>query len=465
MSHATKDHKRQEDEITVLSSIYNEDEFSCTRSEQIKRCTFNIFPKLHKKLQVNFINEGINAIDKIFVDHLPPIRLHIQLPDTYPSQKSPNFCLSITWLTPWEISFLCQKLDEMWEENQGSEILFLWLLFLQNNLFNFLGIQDFLDVSFMHLIRTAPGDRITFNLTRLSDPRAINGALCLDLKKLLISYDREQHRKQFENNFYTCHICCEEHRGSHCIELKNCGHVYCRSCMKEYVHIKINEHIKIISCPTLDCSFEMNDNDIKTLCSASLFSQYEKYMLQKTLDTMDDIIYCPRNSCQYPIIRSPSDIAPICPTCSYCFCIYCCKAYHGAEPCEIASDDVKKLINDYRNSSDKKKKLLEKKYGRRQIKLVQETLTTEYLRDNAKSCPKCHSHISKIEGCNKMDCKHCQSCFCWLCGQQITSINRYDHFTNTNSECFQRLFEGIDDEDYNNLDLMENIIWFEPNFD
>lgn len=325
MSHATKDHKRQEDEITVLSSIYNEDEFSCTRSEQIKRCTFNIFPKLHKKLQVNFINEGINAIDKIFVDHLPPIRLHIQLPDTYPSQKSPNFCLSITWLTPWEISFLCQKLDEMWEENQGSEILFLWLLFLQNNLFNFLGIQDFLDVSFMHLIRTAPGDRITFNLTRLSDPRAINGALCLDLKKLLISYDREQHRKQFENNFYTCHICCEEHRGSHCIELKNCGHVYCRSCMKEYVHIKINEHIKIISCPTLDCSFEMNDNDIKTLCSASLFSQYEKYMLQKTLDTMDDIIYCPRNSCQYPIIRSPSDIAPICPTCSYCFCIYCCK--------------------------------------------------------------------------------------------------------------------------------------------
>lgn len=179
---------------------------------------------------------------------------------------------------------------------------------------------------------------------------------------------------------------------------------------------------------------------------------------------MDDIIYCPRNSCQYPIIRSPNDTAPICPICNYCFCIYCCKSYHGAASCEIASDDVKKLINDYRNSDDKKKKFLEKKYGRRQIKLVEETLTTEYLRDNAKTCPKCHSHISKVEGCNKMDCKHCQSCFCWLCGQQITSINGYDHFTNVNSQCFQRLFEGIDDEDYNNLELVENIIWFEPNF-
>lgn len=54
--------------------------------------------------------------------------------------------------------------------------------------------------------------------------------------------------------------------------------------------------------------------------------------------------------------------------------------YHGAAPCEIASDDVKELINDYKNSDDKKKKLLEKKYGRRQMKLVEETLTTDYLR-------------------------------------------------------------------------------------
>ncbi|CAL1688598.1 unnamed protein product [Lasius platythorax] len=442
MSHAIiRDRKRQEEEMTVLSSIYDENEFSCTRSEQIK-CTVNIFPKFHKKLEVNFTNccsssaisDAIVPCGKIFVEHLPPIRLHIQLPDTYPSQKPPNFCLSVTWLTPWEISFVCQKLDEIWEENQGSEILFLWLDFLQNNLFNFLGIQDSLDASFMHIIRTTPGDHITFRLTHLSDPRAVNGALRLDLKKLLILYDREQHRKQFDNNFYTCHICFEEYRGLHCIELKNCRHIYCKSCMEEYIRIKVNEHIKIILCPTLDCSFEINDNDIKTL-SPSLFS------------------------------RNPNDTAPICPNCNYCFCIYCYKFYHGAAPCEIASDDVKELINDYKNSDDKKKKLLEKKYGRRQMKLVEETLTTDYLRDNAKSCPKCHSLISKIEGCNKITCKHCQSCFCWLCSQQITLINGYGHFTNANSPCFGRLFEGVEDENYNNFDIMENIIWFEPNFD
>ncbi|KAM0727733.1 E3 ubiquitin-protein ligase RNF14 [Formica fusca] len=472
MSHAvTSDRIRQEDEMTALSSIYSENEFSCTRNEQIK-CTINIFLKLNRKLEVNFTNccssnaisDSIVSCDKIFVGHLPPVRLYTQLPNMYPSRKPPNFCLSVIWLTPWEISFVCQKLDEIWEENQGSEILFLWLDFLQNDLFNFLGIQDSLDVSFMHIIRTTPGDRITFHLARLADRRAVNGALSLDIKKLLISYDREQHKKQFDNNFYTCYICFEEYRGLHCIELKNCGHVYCKDCIEEHIRIKINEHIKIISCPTLDCSFEINDNDIKTLCP-SLFSRYEELLLRVTLNTMDDVIYCPRISCQNPMIKDPSDTAPICPICNYCFCIYCYKLYHGAAPCEIASDDIKKLINDYKNSDDKKRKLLERKYGRRQIQLVEETLTTEYLQDNTRSCPKCHSLISKIEGCNKMTCKHCQSCFCWLCGQQITLMNGYGHFTSANSPCFGLLFEGVEGDGYDNFEIMENVIWFEVNFD
>ncbi|XP_070165554.1 E3 ubiquitin-protein ligase RNF14-like isoform X3 [Polyergus mexicanus] len=396
----TSDRIRQEDEMTALSSIYSENEFSCTRNEQIK-CTVNIILKLNRKLEVNFTNccssnaisDSIVSSDKIFVEHLPPVRLYTQLPNIYPSRKPPNFCLSVIWLTPWEISFVCQKLDEIWEENQGSEILFLWLDFLQNDLFNFL-----------------------------------------------------------------------EYRGLHCIELKNCGHVYCKDCIEEHIRIKINEHVKIIPCPTLDCSFEINDNDIKTLCP-SLFSRYEELLLRITLNTMDDVIYCPRISCQNPMIKDPSDTAPICPVCNYCFCIYCYKLYHGAAPCEIASDDIKKLINDYKNSDDKKKKLLERKYGRRQIQLVEETLTTEYLQDNTKSCPKCHSLISKIEGCNKMTCKHCQSRFCWLCGQQITLMNGYGHFTSANSPCFGRLFEGVEDYDYDNFEIMENVIWFEVNFD
>lgn len=213
-------------------------------------------------------------------------------------------------------------------------------------------------------------------------------------------------------------------------------------------------------CPTLGCNSKINVNDIKILCP-SIFPRYEELMVQVALNTMDDVIYCPRISCQYPVIKDPNDTAPICPNCNYCFCVYCLKIYHGTAPCEMTSDDIKVLVNEYKNSDDKKKRLLEKKYGRRQMQIVEKHLTTEYLNDNAKTCPKCHTLISKIDGCNKMTCQHCQACFCWLCGEWITTTNAYQHFTNVNNSCFGRLFENM--ENNNHIDnIIENIIWFEP---
>lgn len=46
----------------------------------------------------------------------------------------------------------------------------------------------------------------------------------------------------------------------------------------------------------------------------------------------------------------------------------------------MASSDVEKLIKDYKNSDPKRKKLLEKKHGKRQIQLIENRLTAEYLK-------------------------------------------------------------------------------------
>jgi len=321
--------QRQEDEVAVLSSIYDETEFFYVRSEKCIKCSVSIYPKFPRKLEVKFTSgcpSDVVPNDSIFVEHLPPIKMYICLPNTYPSKTSPNFCFSIIWLSPWEISLVCQKLDEIWKENQGNEIIFLWLNFLQNDIFNFLNIWESLDVSFLHLIHTTR-DNVTLRLTQLSDPRALNCAMLLDIKKLLIYYNKDQHKAQFHKNFYTCYICFEECIGLNCIELENCGHVYCKSCMEKHVRIRIVEYINEILCPTIDCKCKISDNDVKTLCP-DLFFQYEQIMLRVTLDTMDDVVYCPRISCQYPVIRNLDDDAPICPNCNYCFCIYCRKVRH-----------------------------------------------------------------------------------------------------------------------------------------
>ncbi|KAL0108877.1 hypothetical protein PUN28_014176 [Cardiocondyla obscurior] len=460
--------QRQEDEMTALSSIYDETEFFYAKNEKCIRCWFSLYPKFKDKLIIKLMDSGPFDDEAVsndcvigLVEHLPPIKLYIFFPDTYPSKTLPTFNISSVWLTPWEMSFICQKFDELWEENQGNEIVFLWLNFLQNDLFNFLNISEFLDISFLHSIYISR-DKALLRLAELSDPRVRRESifkLSLNIKNLLISYNERQHKTQFDENFYTCYICFEKCSGLNSIELENCQHIYCKSCMEKYIRINIVDYISVISCPTVDCKYNISANDIKTLCP-NLFLHYEEMMLRLTLDTMEDVVHCPRISCQYPVIRDLNDDAPICPQCFYCFCIYCHKAYHGQALCKMPSNDIMKLVEKYKNSSNVEKKMLEKKYGRRQIQSIETYLTTEYLQDNTKSCPKCHSLISKIDGCNKMTCKHCKSFFCWLCNEQIYG---YDHFNNVDSPCYGSLFEGTElndiiDHDFD--DIIDNLDQF-----
>lgn len=72
------------------------------------------------------------------------------------------------------MSSLCRRLDELWEENQGSVILFTWIQLLKEEALDFLGIQSPLEI-----IRggsKAGGER------RKTDPAA-TGTLCVLLKE------------------------------------------------------------------------------------------------------------------------------------------------------------------------------------------------------------------------------------------------------------------------------------------
>lgn len=45
------------------------------------------------------------------------------------------------------MSCLCRRLDELWEENQGCEILFTWIQFLKEETLDFVGILSPLELS------------------------------------------------------------------------------------------------------------------------------------------------------------------------------------------------------------------------------------------------------------------------------------------------------------------------------
>ncbi|XP_012285150.1 E3 ubiquitin-protein ligase RNF14 [Orussus abietinus] len=441
------DQERQEDEITAISNICAPHEFSYQRGINF-RCVLTTAPELIEgSINVRYMvyDGGYRSkplYRKFQVKYLPPIKLFVELPAMYPSQKPPRFQLSITWLPPWETSLVCLRLDELWQENEGNEILFLWLEFLKNDSLKYLNIHDCLDVSFLFSAYKEPYDIAMLTILDMSDSRAVNFAIFLNPREYLTEYSKKQYKDEFNNNIFVCGICFDDESGKKCIGFQDCYHVYCRNCLQSYVSVKIEEaNVKNILCPEPDCKSEISPNLVKDLCP-QLFEKYEKLLLDITLGNMSDIVFCPRLLCQKPVTIEEGRDSAICAYCDYCFCIYCRKVYHGIMPCSMSDEAKVSLIENYLKASSEEKKVLEKKHGRKQLQIVVENhLSREYIKKETKPCPSCHTPIVKSMGCNKMKCIHCNVSFCWLCGKEITAINPYSHFWGNNGGCYKRLFE------------------------
>lgn len=151
-------------------------------------------------------------------------------------------------------------------------------------------------------------------------------------------------------------------------------------------------------------------------------------MLSQTLDTMMDIIYCPRVVCQYPVTYDPSEAVASCPNCLYSFCVLCKRVYHGVEPCKLKqgecyveiylkmcvvrfswntniylnifllnaffSEDRLAVIEKYQNGTDEYRQEINKRYGEKYIKrLLEDHASEETINNSTKPCPKCGVQI------------------------------------------------------------------------
>ncbi|XP_005452631.1 E3 ubiquitin-protein ligase RNF14 isoform X2 [Oreochromis niloticus] len=438
----SEDKEAQEDELLALASIYDEEEFHRAESAQggeIQLCL-----------------------------ELPP-DFKVVVKD-YPSTSPPLFTLSCKWMTRAQMSSLCRRLDELWEENQGCVILFTWIQFLKEEALGFLGIQSPLEIirggSKAAMVqfgghpekaeekkkelmnskseqKFSSSSQLDPRTVLLMDPRA-------DLLPQLLDFDEAQRQRVFDSRVFCCGICFVEKLGSNCLCFKECQHVYCKACMTEYFQIQIRDgNVQCLNCPEPKCTSLATPSQVKQLVDAELFARYDRLLLQSSLDLMADVVYCPRQSCGTAVMMEPDTTMGICSACQYAFCTLCKLGYHGVSHCKIRAEELRNLRDEYLSATASGQKFMEQRYGKRVIqKAVEESFSRDWLSENCKCCPRCGTNIQKVDGCNKMTCTSCKQYFCWLCLGVLSKVNPYSHFNNPHSPCYNQLFLGVDpDED------------------
>ncbi|XP_070688663.1 E3 ubiquitin-protein ligase RNF14-like [Pempheris klunzingeri] len=276
------------------------------------------------------------------------------------------------------------------------------------------------------------------------------------LSQLLI-YDAEQKQREFATTVFDCSVCFMSLLGSECVQLAECGHIFCKACLSEFCKLQITEgNVRGVTCPQGDCTATPTPAQVKSLVGEELFSRYDRLLLQITLDCMADVVYCPRQSCGSAVILEKSSTAALCSVCGFAFCVTCRKTYHGADKCPKKKNTVKQketdtqeayadlpqsqdgmmaLWDDYASGNKQRQLLLEDRYGRWNLfSTMGDCLSEHWITHNSKNCPHCFCRIEKNRGCNVMTCSRCRRLFCWLC---LTSLQSHSSSHFQDSPCAQ----------------------------
>ncbi|KAM0826093.1 hypothetical protein ACQ4PT_069112 [Festuca glaucescens] len=354
-----------------------------------------------------------NLFYKFRVEHLPPIQLTCLLPSSYPSHQPPFFTMSAEWLDKAMLASLCHMLDMTWEEQQGVEVIYQWVQWLQSSSLSYLGFDNEIVLSKGYQTCTEDG----------GDTRACPDNAPPDVTiPRIIRYNDDKCHEAFLHAIHCCMICFSEFPGVDFIKLP-CHHFFCQKCMQTYckMHVKEGTVLKLL-CPDTNCGAVVPPNILKILLGEDEFERWETLLLQRTLDAMVDVVYCPR--CQTVCLEDAGDEA-VCSSCLFSFCTLCREPHHVGVECISPEEKLHILVK--RQMSEKKKKgdiRKRKPKGDIQKRMDEVCSIMEILKD-AKQCPQCKMAISKIEGCNKMTCLNCGQLFCYQCTAAITG---YDHF-------------------------------------
>ena len=287
------------------------------------------------------------------------------------------------------------------------------------------------------------------------DKRAVQDMLRpSQLLQFLVEYDQKEREREFSESYFDCEICFCSLPGSKCRRVEPCRHIHCCDCLRQYLTTKIGSgEVTKLECPSDSCDTSLPLTLIQDLVSEEVFERFDRLLLQKTIDKMSDVVYCPRPSCRCVTLKEEDDTSmALCPRCRFSFCVLCKHSWHGVDPCKLLPTDIQEIRETWQSLNPEERRELQQQYGKDKLeRAFQEHDSIQWLESNSRKCPNCQAKIQKALGCNKMTCTHCNCSFCWLCSTALPSVNPYRHFRDGMSKCAGRLFEGLTDSDEEDL--------------
>ncbi|XP_059640287.1 E3 ubiquitin-protein ligase RSL1-like [Cornus florida] len=204
-----------------------------------------------------------------------------------------------------------------------------------------------------------------------------------------------------ESSHSFCEICVEKKGTDDMFRNQTCHHSFCSDCISKHVATKIQENMRVVMCPGLDCQGVVELDACRPMIVREVLERWDE-MVCESMISASERFYCPFRDCSAMMVNdSVGEVIreSVCPACRRLFCAQCYVPWHPGIECE----EFQRLNEDERGKEDLMVRELakEKKWMR---------------------CPECKFYVEKTEGCLHMTCR-CGFQFCYACGATYTETH------------------------------------------
>lgn len=233
------------------------------------------------------------------------------------------------------------------------------------------------------------------------------------------AYEKKKHDEE-------CTLCSEE--PDQPLRM-SCGHIYCKECFEHQCNsaFSATSTWTLIDCIGNDheCEHIFTLTELRSMLSSDTFER----LLRSAFDAYigancKDLRYCPTPDCTQVYRPTTTGDVVTCSRCLAPICTTCHTPSHAIVHAGLSCKEVQDLGAGGQIALHKWK--------------------TEF---GAKDCPKCGTLITKVDGCDHIQCLGCRVHICWACMQIFEDTDEVDagHDIYHHMEEAHPLFGGDDD--------------------